>query len=83
MAEKDTELRNAAAFQKEAGKLLQSAAARAQHLEQDVASLQARNVELQRAQSAAEMQESEGLAQLRQQVCPCASIHMAATLFSW
>ena len=73
MAEKDSELRNAAASQKEAGELLQSASARAQRLERDVAGLQARNVELQRAQSAAEALESESLAQLRQQVYPCAS----------
>ena len=80
MAEKDSELRNAATSQKEAGELLQSAGARAQRLEQDIASLQARNVELQRAQSAAEAQESESLAQLRQQVRPCAPCHMPFTL---
>ena len=81
MAEKDSELRNAATSQKEAGELLQSAGSRAQRLERDIASLQARNVELQRAQSAAEAQESESLAQLRQQVCPCASLQ-SSTLVS-
>ena len=68
MVQKDTELRTAAASQREAGEALQRSGARAQRLEQDVAQLQARNLELQRAQSAAEARESETLQQLRQQV---------------
>ena len=82
VVEKDLELRNAATSQREAGEVLQSAGARAQRLEQDVASLQARNVALQRAQSAAEAEESESLVQLRQEVCPCAPCHLPFALLS-
>ncbi len=66
--QKDTELRSAAASQREAGEALRRSGARAQRLEQDVAQLQARNLELQRAQDAAEALEFDTLQQLRQQV---------------
>ena len=68
VGQKDTELRSAAASQREAGEALRRAGAQAQRLEQDAAQLQARNLELQRAQSAAEAKESDTLQQLRQQV---------------
>ena len=68
LSQKDTELRSAAASQREAGEALRRAGARSQRIEQDISQLQTRNLELQRAQSAAEAQESESLQQLRQQV---------------
>ena len=71
LAQKDTELRSAAASQREAGEALRRSGARAQRLEQDVAQLQTRNLELQRAQNAAEAQEIDSLQQLRQQVLVC------------
>jgi len=82
--QKDTELRSAAASQREAGEALRRAGARSQRLEQDILQLQARNLELQRAQSAAEAQESESLQHLRQQVlihiCMCfLSMHTVQT----
>ena len=68
VGQKDAELRTAAAAQREAGEALRRAGARAERSEQDAAELQARNLELQRMQSAAEAEESDSLQQLRQQV---------------
>lgn len=68
MQQKDTELRSAAASQREAGEALKRVGAKTQRLEQEVGQLQARNLELQRAQSAAEAQETNSLQNLRQQV---------------
>lgn len=78
VVQKDTELRSAAASQREAGDALRRSGAQAQRLEQDVAQLQARNLVLQRAQNAAEAQESVTLQQLRQQVlvCPPSLLHL-------
>lgn len=71
LLQKDTELRSAAASQREAVEALRRSGAQAQRLEQDIAQLQARNLELQRAQNAADAQESDSLQQLRQQVLVC------------
>ena len=81
--QKDSELRAAAASQREAGDALRRSGARAQKLEQDVAALQARGLELQRAQSAAEEQQSDALLQLRQQVGPPAKAGPSSLVFFW
>ena len=81
--QKDSELRAAAASQREAGEALRRSGARAQKLEQAVAALQARCLELQRAQSAAEEQQSDALLQLRQQVGPSAKAAPSSLVFFW
>lgn len=81
--QKDSELRAAAASQREAGEALRRSGARAQKLEQDVAALQARCLELQRAQSAVEEQQSDALLQLRQQVGPSAKTGPSSIVFFW
>ena len=81
--QKDSELRAAAASQREAGEALRRSGARAQKLEQDVAALQVRCLELQRAQSAAEEQQSDALLQLRQQVGSSARAGLPSLVHFW
>ncbi len=79
--QKDSELRAAAASQREAGEALRRAGARAQKLEQDVAVLQERCLELQRSQSVAEEQQSDTVLELRQQVGSSASAGPSSLVF--
>ncbi len=79
--QKDSELRAAAASQREAGEALRRAGARAQKLEQDVAVLQERCLELQRSQSVAEEQQSDAVLELRQQVGSSASAGPSSPVF--